>query len=42
MGTLILLFVLIFEISFASYSLVTKKNHLQMKNWSRIAIFFAF
>lgn len=42
MGTLILMFVLFVEISFAAYSLITKKNYYKMKNWSRIAIFFAF
>ncbi|MCJ8007130.1 alpha/beta hydrolase family protein [Lederbergia wuyishanensis] len=42
MATLLLCIVLILEIAFAIYCIVTKQNHKKLKNWSRIAIFIAF
>lgn len=42
MGTLLLLIVLIFEIAFAIYCIVTKQNHKKIKHWIRIAVFSAF
>ncbi|WHY66574.1 dienelactone hydrolase family protein [Neobacillus sp. SuZ13] len=42
MGTLLLLIVLMLEIGFAIYCIVTKQNHKKLKNWIRIAIFIAF
>ncbi|MEH7438716.1 dienelactone hydrolase family protein [Neobacillus drentensis] len=42
MGTLFLLIALVFEISFAIYSIVTKQNHKKLKNGIRIAIFLGF
>ncbi|MEH7085558.1 dienelactone hydrolase family protein [Neobacillus drentensis] len=42
MGTLLLLIVLMFEIGFAIYCIVTKQKHKKLKNWIRIAIFIAF
>jgi dienelactone hydrolase len=39
MGTIFLLIALVFEISFAIYSIVTKQNHKKLKNGIRIAIF---
>lgn len=42
MGTLLLLFAVIFEIAFAIYCMVTKQNHKKFKNWFRITIFIAF
>ncbi|MFL0364106.1 alpha/beta hydrolase family protein [Pseudobacillus sp. 179-B 2D1 NHS] len=42
MGTLLLCIALIFEVTFAIYCIVTKKNYKKIKNWLRIAIFIAF
>ncbi|MFJ7662882.1 alpha/beta hydrolase [Lysinibacillus sp. NPDC097162] len=42
MGTLLLLIMLIFEIAFAIYCMVTKQNHKKMKNWVRVAVFITF
>lgn len=42
MGTLFLLIALVFEISFAVYSIVTKQNHKKLKNGMRVGLFVAF
>lgn len=42
MGTLLLLFTLVFEIAFAIYCVGTKQNHTKIKNWIRIGIFIVF
>ncbi|MGE7676138.1 alpha/beta hydrolase family protein [Lysinibacillus sp. NPDC094403] len=42
MGIFLLLVALIFEITFAIYCIVTKKNHKKIKNWIRIAVFIVF
>ncbi|MDQ1144006.1 dienelactone hydrolase [Bacillus sp. SORGH_AS 510] len=42
MGTLFLLIALVFEISFAVYSIVTKQNHKKLKNRIRVGLFVAF
>ncbi|MDQ0154427.1 alpha/beta hydrolase family protein [Robertmurraya andreesenii] len=42
MGTLILLIMIIFEITFSIYCMGTKQHHKKLKNWFRIAIFIAF
>jgi dienelactone hydrolase len=42
MGTLFLLIALVFEISFAVYSIITKQNHKKLKNGMRIGLFVAF
>jgi dienelactone hydrolase len=42
MVTLLLLIALMFEISFATYFIVTKQNHTKIKNGIRISIFIAF
>jgi len=38
----ILLMMLVLEIAFAVYCIVTKQNHKKFKNWIRIALFTAF
>jgi len=42
MGILLFIIILIFEIAFAAYCIVTKQNHKKIKSYSRIAAFIAF
>jgi hypothetical protein len=41
-GTILFFIVLIFEITFTVYCLVTKQNHQKYRNWTRVAVFIAF
>ena len=42
MATLLLLMTLIFEVTFATYCIITKENHYKIKNRIRIGMFIAF
>ncbi|WP_436866797.1 alpha/beta hydrolase family protein [Bacillus fungorum] len=42
MGTLLLIIILIFEVIFSVYCMVTKQNHRKIKNYIRIVVFIAF
>ena len=42
LGTLLLVLLLIFEVSFACYSIMTKQNHKNIKNWIRVSLFIIF